>query len=311
MPQGLLKVFLFTVTLFLCFANHSNSNENSQIRKPLPFEDVVMDVEITIPKGTVMSFGSKKEDSSRPQKVISPKFNSAIHPDGEIRGLSIDGKEIAIQDGNLKSGLFVTKEFGIFEVFFVRHMELLVFATDSQIEQIRKWLEAPTKASTKNFTSQSLFVAVKSNNPNQVKEIIENGIDVDARNFNNETSLHMVVCYKDLKDIAKLLIENGANIDATNSKGETPLHLAIDCEENEIAELLINNGADVHAKDNSGDTPLHKSVIRNKKEIVELLIEKGADVNVINYTGISPLQQATENNFESIALLLQKHGASE
>lgn len=62
-------------------------------------------------------------------------------------------------------------------------------------------------------------------------------------------------------EVIKLFLEHGANINSKNKDGETPLHImaqhrsSYDC-----LELLIAEGANVDAQDNNGWTPLMKAV---------------------------------------------------
>ena len=89
-------------------------------------------------------------------------------------------------------------------------------------------------------------------------------------------------------EAVKQHIAAGTDVNAKNVDGWTPLHLATT---KEIAELLIAEGADVNAKDYLGRTPLHRS---RRKEIVELLIAAGADVNAKNDYGTTPLDWAVD-----------------
>ncbi len=118
-----------------------------------------------------------------------------------------------------------------------------------------------------------------------------------------------------IKEMRKL-IEEGADVNARDNKGYTPLHWALrihsDNEAIEAAELLIVKGADMNAKDNKfGFTPLHWTVESGKTELAEFLITKGADVNARDKCGYTPLHWAVENNNIKAAALLQKHGGVE
>ena len=69
-------------------------------------------------------------------------------------------------------------------------------------------------------------------------------------------------------DNVKNLISQGADINAKTGNGETPLHLA---QSKEIAEFLISIGADIEAKDDEfGMTPLFNA----PKEVFELPLQR-------------------------------------
>ena len=123
-------------------------------------------------------------------------------------------------------------------------------------------------------------------------------------------SLHKAAAAGDIEQVKKLISE-GANIDAKDKQGRTPLHNAAANGRMEVAELLIEKGANVNALHNSGGTPLHVAVNGGHKEIVELLITKGADINVKNRAGSTPLNNAMNRGYTEIVELLRAHGAQE
>ena len=80
-------------------------------------------------------------------------------------------------------------------------------------------------------------------------------------------------------EAVKQHLDDGTEVNAKDGTGRTPLHWAAWVGHKEIAELLIENGADVNAKDEEDFTPLHHAAWVDHKEIAELLIANGADVN--------------------------------
>jgi hypothetical protein len=88
----------------------------------------------------------------------------------------------------------------------------------------------------------------------------------------------------------KLLIENGVNVNSQNTFGRTPLHVAVESGNLNLVKLLIEKGANLDIQDRDGRTPLHMAAMSNSLDIVKLLIEKGADVNVKDRNGQIPLQ---------------------
>jgi len=74
-------------------------------------------------------------------------------------------------------------------------------------------------------------------------------------------------------DIVKVrqLIEKGADVNAKDQFQETPLHDAASRGNTDVAKLLIEKGADVNAKDNYGKTALDMAEASHKPDIVSIL----------------------------------------
>jgi len=122
--------------------------------------------------------------------------------------------------------------------------------------------------------------------------------------------LHEAAAAGDIEQV-KSLISQGANLDARDNQGSKPLHHAAVNGHKKVAELLIENGADVNTKHNFGGTALHLAAGRGHKDVVELLIAKGADINATNNRGITSLVLAQRRGHTEIVELLKKHGAKE
>ena len=110
-------------------------------------------------------------------------------------------------------------------------------------------------------------------------------------------------------ETVKQHLDAGADVNAKDDVVEwTPLLHAAEGGHKEIIELLIAKGADVNAKNLRGETSLYDVVGRGHKEIAELLIAAGADVNAKNTLGWTPLARAIRRNRTETADLLRKHG---
>lgn len=90
--------------------------------------------------------------------------------------------------------------------------------------------------------------------------------------------LLILAIQKKQNDVVKMMIEKGANINVKNLNGQTPLHVAILTNNIEIAKYLIEKGADLNIKDCKGQTPLYLAILKNNVEIAKLLIKKGANI---------------------------------
>jgi ankyrin repeat protein len=102
-------------------------------------------------------------------------------------------------------------------------------------------------------------------------------------------------------ELVKLFIDAGCDVNARNNEGKTPLHIALNCEDNriEMVKLLVENGADVNARDNEEETPLHIEHYGDPRDdIVEYLVSKGADINAKNKYGKRPICEKGKSDYE-------------
>jgi len=120
-------------------------------------------------------------------------------------------------------------------------------------------------------------------------------------------SLHRSAQFGNIEAV-KQHLDAGGDVNAKNRLGNTALHFAAWEGRKEIVELLIAKGADVNAKNRLGNTALHYAAYEVHKEIVELLIAKGADVNAKSDIHGTPLDLAIGGKHPETADLLRKHG---
>ena len=102
-----------------------------------------------------------------------------------------------------------------------------------------------------------LLKAIEKGNLELVKELLEQGAEINARDKYGWTALHFASLYGHL-EIVKELHEAGAEIEAkTNNNGMTALHYASRNGHLEIVKYLVEKGADIEAKTNYNKTSLH------------------------------------------------------
>ena len=78
----------------------------------------------------------------------------------------------------------------------------------------------------------------------------------------------------------KVLLAQGAEVNARNAHGWTPLHVAAAGGDPAVIALLLQHGADVHAQSHIGTTPLDDTTTRGgRKAVIDLLLAHGAKRN--------------------------------
>lgn len=127
------------------------------------------------------------------------------------------------------------------------------------------------KDSSKEFTL--LHFAASFGDTNVAKLLLEQGVDIDVKDQNGNTSLHLAAL-NGHTDIVKLLLEKGSDLSVVNKEGNTFLHLAAFNGHIDTVKFLLEEGSDLSAVNKYGDTPLNTAFYNDQRETVKYLIEK-------------------------------------
>lgn len=160
----------------------------------------------------------------------------------------------------------------------------------------------------------AIMIATYTNDVEMVKVLIDQGADVDIQDdmLNNP---FLYAGAEGYLDILKLLIAAGANPTITNRYGGVALIPASEHGYVEVVEeLLTKTKTDVNHVNNLGWTALLEAIILNdgsekQQQTIRLLIEHGADVNLADKDGVTPLAHAKDKRFKEIEQILLKAGA--
>lgn len=119
--------------------------------------------------------------------------------------------------------------------------------------------------------------------------------------------IHLLDMYFE-PEILNLLLANGADINAKNDEGVTILHIVTDPD---AVDVLIKNGAQIEARDKDGRTPLIMQAGEqdNGPDVVVSLLAHGADPNAKDNQGKTALSIARQSGDETLVGLLTKSGA--
>lgn len=117
--------------------------------------------------------------------------------------------------------------------------------------------------------------AVKRRDADEVRALLTDKVDVNAREGDGATALHWAVDADDAT-LVGLLLDAGARVDVANDLGVTPLHLACANASTALATRLLAARAPVDAVTPSGITPLMQAARVGAVAIVEQLLAAGA-----------------------------------
>ena len=130
--------------------------------------------------------------------------------------------------------------------------------------------------------------------------------------------LHFAAQDGDLQRVREL-VQEGSDINAFDDCAKTALHYAVETERFEIAAYLIAHGADVNAHDEPriGNTPLREVASTCSVRIAKLLIEAGADPTIPGWMQLTAIHKAEDRRDpigrEVLRLMLaaRSHGGPE
>jgi hypothetical protein len=151
----------------------------------------------------------------------------------------------------------------------------------------------------------SLAAAVAQEDLEQVQELISHGENVNVKEKDRTTPLHIAVETGNIQ-IVESLLNFGAKVNSRNDDRRTPLMNLDEDATPELVDLLIRHGAKVRLVDNEGNTALIHAVENSvNAEIIKRLVDAGSDVNVVNKKGRTALMNAAyEDDVESVRALL-------
>ncbi|NOZ67297.1 MAG: ankyrin repeat domain-containing protein [Alphaproteobacteria bacterium] len=166
-------------------------------------------------------------------------------------------------------------------------------------------------AQAQSYSASYKFLkAIKKMNYRDIKIAIEKGVNVNARDYDDQTTPLIIAVKKKEAPLVKYLLASGAKPNLYGKDGKTPLVIAAGLGDKTLAALLIGAKADLDLADKNGTTPLIAAVLARKGQVVKLLLDAGADYTLEDYSGRSPLQHAKDNRRRRLVKILEEAGAS-
>jgi TPR repeat protein len=141
--------------------------------------------------------------------------------------------------------------------------------------------------------------AARNGESEKVRDLLEYGADVNAKNENGFTAL-MFAATLGHAEVVDILIKAGADVNAESSERTTALMGAATTGEAEIARVLIRAGADLNASSTFGDNALRTALDMGRTNVVQALLDAGADVSVVSVEDMIRLGRTLQDDVEAM-----------
>lgn len=153
-----------------------------------------------------------------------------------------------------------------------------------------KSFSQPVKKNT--MKNENLIELVKSNNAEGLRTALENGADVNTKDFRGRSLLLLAVVGKKIK-IAKILVEYKADVNLQDQQLDSPFLFAGANGQTELVKLFLKNGARFDVFNRYNGTALIPACERGHVETVKVLANtEGFPINHVNRLGWTALMEA-------------------
>ncbi len=178
--------------------------------------------------------------------------------------------------------------------------QLFEASKTGDVDEVKSLLQEGIDVNTEDvYGDTALFYAVQWNHKAVVELLVSAGADVNHRSTRNGSTALMAINDRDNSECLQVLLDKGADINARMTlEGGTALFYASFIRNIPVIKLLLNYGANVNDTDQYGDSVLlhcltaHYPLQRDPFEAIKVLLAAGADVNQRGRYGWTPAHAA-------------------
>jgi hypothetical protein len=125
---------------------------------------------------------------------------------------------------------------------------------------------------------RAAFDSIHSHESGQLLELLNQGLDPNARSNDGKTLLSFAAHQCRLPSM-RVLLQHGADVDLTTASGVSTVRLGVWAGCGDCIKLLAAHGANLDAPDQKGNMPLREAIASRQLHAAAALLECGADPN--------------------------------
>ncbi|KAL8944464.1 MAG: hypothetical protein Q9211_000561 [Gyalolechia sp. 1 TL-2023] len=132
---------------------------------------------------------------------------------------------------------------------------------------------------------------------------------IDSQDGSGWTPLMIASSLKEGDALVDLLLGKDADVNMKNYNGQTALHLCASKNNLDVARKLLSHKATARVKDKRGQLPLHRAAAVGSVPMVNLLLQNRSPLDATDIAGYTALHHAISEGHGDTALVLLKAGA--
>lgn len=148
---------------------------------------------------------------------------------------------------------------------------LAAHVAKGNIDVCKKYFDAGMSVDSENSEGTPLLnIAVRSEQIQLVKCLLDNGADVGAVSRDRGYTALMDAVWIGSEPLVKLLIERGSSMNVLNKEGQTMLVLAVGADRKNICKLLVEHGESPDIKDSMGMSAYSYAKLFRKQDYLDM-----------------------------------------
>ncbi|MFZ0750107.1 MAG: ankyrin repeat domain-containing protein, partial [Pyrinomonadaceae bacterium] len=174
-------------------------------------------------------------------------------------------------------------------------------AAAGDVMSVNGFISAGINVNAKNTDDDTALTASAARGDAKIVEaLLRGGADVNAKGRNNWTALLLALSEDHDLVTGALLAHPNTDFKAEHPEGMTALMLAVWHQREPVVELILKRGGDVNHQDKDGDAAVHGAALYGNTRILKLLLDGGANPNVKNQLGGTALMWAAAYGHEEV-----------